>query len=262
MNRTVLAVQTSESRKVPPFRPRDFRRMVSLVWPFRRTLLIGVFLTIIFAGLHTISLAGVFPIFKTLLEKEGLLGWADRTVAGARLDLDLAPADGQGVVRVIRVHTKAADAAPDVQVGDGLAGATDQNVGALLRAVANAEAGVSLDVSVQRGEELIPVTLTPLEPKWKIRAIRTASGWVPADADTSGGKINILMFILSGVFVLVLIANGCRYYGEVFIAQSVLRGLMKLRFDLYQRTLRLPMSFFSGQSTADIVARFVQDMHN
>lgn len=62
MNRTLLSLHTKQRSAAPEFRPRDFRRMVALAWPFRRYLLAGVLLTIVFAGLHTVSLAGAFPI--------------------------------------------------------------------------------------------------------------------------------------------------------------------------------------------------------
>ena len=35
---------------------------------------------------------------------------------------------------------------------------------------------------------------------------------------------------------------------------------MRLRTDLYKRTLHLPMSFFASRSSSDLVGRFVQDI--
>lgn len=260
MNRTVLSVQSKSKRTTPAFRPRDFKRMILLAWPFRRYLLSGVMLTIVFAGLHTVSLAGAFPIFKTLLEKEGLRGWADRTVAGARLGLELAPIDDDDLVRVVRVHGAAGARAASIEAGDALVASDSRSVSELLQKLSLADAETPVDVLVRRGGEQFEVTVTPGDPAWKMRVVRAVATWIPADADTSAGKLRILIYVLGGVLLLVIVANLCRYWGEVLIAQSVLRGLMRLRFDLYERTLRLPMSFFAGQSTADIVARFVQDI--
>ena len=82
-----LLIDADEKHRAPkaPFRLRELRRVLALVWPFRRTLVVGLLLTVVFAGLHTVSIAGSFPILKVLLEPQGLHGWVDRTVASARL---------------------------------------------------------------------------------------------------------------------------------------------------------------------------------
>ncbi len=260
MNRTLLSLHTKQRSAAPEFRPRDFRRMVALAWPFRRYLLAGVLLTIVFAGLHTVSLAGAFESPDKLLEEEGLRGWVDRSVAGERLGLALSSPNKDGVVRVVGVHHKARRAAAGVEVGDALAGVDGVPVSALLHDVAHAPAGASFDVIVQHEGRRTRAALTPVEPGWKVRLARAAGAWIPADADTPAGKLRTLEYILGGVLMLVLVSNLLRYWGEVLIAQAVLRGLMRLRFELYAHTLRLPMSFFAEQSTSDLVARFVQDI--
>ena len=90
------------------FRPREFRRIVALSWPHRKPLVLGLLATVVFAGFHTLSVASVFPVFKILLEQEGLHGWVNRTVAGQRLDIEFAP-----VTDLSDAHLRVTKVAPD-----------------------------------------------------------------------------------------------------------------------------------------------------
>ena len=63
------------------FQPRAFWRMLGLTWGYRRTLILGLLCTTAFAGLHTVGIGWAFPVFKVLLEPEGVCGWAHRTAA-------------------------------------------------------------------------------------------------------------------------------------------------------------------------------------
>ncbi len=243
------------------FRAREFWRMVGLTWPFRRLLITGVLLTIVFAGLHTVSLVGVFPVFKTLLESEGLRGWAERTVAGDRVGLALAtPASDAAAMRVIKTHRTAKDLAPGVEENDLLADGRKRSAAELLHDLTVMETGSRVPVLIERRGDQLPLELTTREPELKMRALRWAISFIPPEADVGEGKLRTLAYVLAFLLTVVLIANCFRYWGEVLIAQAVLRGLMGLRNSLYHRTLHMPMSFFAGHPTADLVGRFVQDM--
>ncbi len=260
MSRAVLAVNAKRHRKQGRFNPRDFRRMLALTWPFRKLLITGILLTMVFAALHTVSLAGAFPIFKILLEEEGLHGWANRMIAGDRLGLELAQPSSGNLVRVNKLHTKAQTAAPGVEENDVVADAGGRSIAELLRDLARADTGEKVSVVIERNGKRQTLDVFPAACATKMELLRWAQSLIPVDSDTPSGKLRTLGYILVGVMVMVLSANVFRFFGEVLIAQAVLRGLMALRARLYERTLHLPLSFFAGQSTADIVARFVQDM--
>jgi ABC-type multidrug transport system fused ATPase/permease subunit len=260
MNRTVLALNTKQRVGQGHFNPREFRRMLAVTWPFRGYLIVGVLLTMVFASLHTVSLAGAFPIFKILLEEEGLRGWIARTVAGDRLGLEFSPPTEQNRVRIVDVRSAGAGATHGLRENDLVLGTDETPIGELLALLANHDKRNLIPIEIERGGERFRVQVFPQEPSRSMRALGAAATWIPADADTASGKLRTLVYILVGMLTLVISANLFRFWGEVLIAQSVLRGLMALRVQLYKRTLHLPMSFFAGQSTADIVGRFVQDM--
>ena len=260
MNRTVLAIHSKRRTDERRFSMRDFGRMLALTWPFRAYLITGVLLTVIFAGLHTVSLAAAFPIFKILLEEEGLQGWADRMIAGERLGLELSPPSASEDVRVAGIQEKGRAASAGVEENDVLADARGRPAAEFLRELADAETDVPITLAIQRGGERHTLEVSPEACGQKMAWLRRAQSLIPVDSDTASGKLRTLGYILVGVLVVVLAANTFRYFGQVLIAQAVLRGLMALRARLYERTLHLPVLFFAGQPTADIVGRFVQDM--
>ena len=241
------------------FRSREFRRLIAFVRPFRGMLAGGLLLTILFAGLHTVSVAGAFPVFQILLEEEGIGGWIDRTVAGRRLGVTLV---GGGALDTTSVRSVAAHRRADspLLAGDILEGAEGDGAQAVLRALARAPQGESVSAIVIRDGQRRPVTLTPDAPDGQAAWLLRAASWVPADANTARGKLRSLAYILVGMVSVVVAANFFRYLGEVLISKAVLLSMMDLRARLYERVLLLPMSFFASGSTADLVTRFVQDI--
>jgi ABC-type multidrug transport system fused ATPase/permease subunit len=258
MNPRLISV---DARQPPPksrFSLREFRRALSLAWPYRKILAIGLLSTVVFAALHTISIAGVFPVLKVLLEREGLQGWVDRTIAGQRLAVEFAqPTDSTGLV-VVGVHGNADRYAPGIQPSDVISDIQGRPIPILLNELASVDAGTVVPVLVDSRGEQQRIELRPGELERKQRLAHWAASLVPDDA--AQGKLRALMYILTGLIVVVLMANVFRYFGEVLVAKAVLSSMIDLRAQLYERTLHLPMSFFSGQPTADLVTRFVQDV--
>ena len=214
--------------------------------------------TIAFAGLHTVSIGGAFPVFKILLEEEGLHGWVNRIVAGDRLCVEFAPGEDVQTVRLAKVYADSRLHDAGLRANDHVGDAQGSDAAKLLGMLASLPTGESFPAIVLSSGEWRPVTLHPAEPRREIRLLRWAASWLPAG--TEQAKLTTLIYVLAAVVVLVIVANVFRYFGEVLIAKAVLRSMMDLRAKLYERTLRLPMSYFSGKPTSDLVTRFVQDI--
>ncbi len=253
-----LIVNRDETRapKVP-FRLRDFRRVLGLVRPHRKTLIRGLILTLFFATFHTLSVSGAFPVFKILLDKEGLSAWVDRIVAGERIGADLVSVDGTGF-RITGLHPDGPAAKAGILVKDQIFPSSGSDPTALTNELAAVAVGekVSVRTRTRTGERLVSLQPRPAEAPF--RFLRWAASFVPAD--TAQQKIRALAVVLAALVIAAVVANFCRYYGEVFVAKAVLRSLMDLRAVLYEHVLALPMSFFAAQPTADLVTRFVQDI--
>ena len=244
------------------FRLREFRRLVGLTRPFTRQLLAGIGLALVFAALHTVSIAGVFPVLRILLEREGLHGWIDRTLAEDRLGAELdRTANASGSLRILRLKANGALARAGVEADARLGLPAGESMATGLAEIARAaeSAEVTLTVRVPDVDptpRTVTVPLKSLSTSHKL--LRWGASWLPADADQH--KLRTLMTLLGAVIVLVLLANVCRYGGEVLVAAGVLRAMVALRAQLYVRVLGLPMSYFATQPTADLVTRFVQDV--
>ncbi len=258
-----LILSASDEHRAPrvPFRLRDFRRVPALVWAYRGRLALGLLFTVAFASLHTASISGAFPVFKILLEAEGLRGWVDRTVAGERLGVEFAPATEGEPVRIVRVQPGGVADRAGIRTVDGLAHPRAQSGAELLRNIASAKSAERISVGIVAPNAEAPSTtveLAPADPEWHLRLLRWAVSLIPVD--TQEQKLRALAYVLVVLVITTVSSNVFRYFGEVWIAEAILRAMMDLRDRLYERTLRLPMSFFSGQATADIVTRFVQDI--
>ena len=256
------------------FSLREFGRILTFVWPFRKKLVMGLIATVIFAALHTVSIVAALPILHILLEKEDLHVFLDRTIAGARLGVKFAPLDSadDASVVVVDLPKDGTAFARGLRKGDRLEDPSGGSAAAMLAEIAHrGDVGEGTDsIEVRRlpasgqtdGAEssTVPygISLHIEPPDTLMRVERWIGSLIPES--TASDKLAILIYILGGVVTIVVIANGFRYFGEVTIAGVVLRSMIDLRSRLYERTLHLPMSFYAGQPTADLVTRFVQDI--
>jgi len=261
-----LLLNTREPEPRPGrFSARDFARMLGLVRPHLRTLILGLLATVLFAGLHTLGIGGAFPVFKILLEPEGLAGWVDRTVAGGRLGVEFAPlgSEDQPRLAVVSIHESRALGRLGVQPFDQLWAPDARPARELLRTLATArpETSVELLVRSPTADPAAPpvrVKLTLPETPMRMRLLRAVSAKLPAD--TADQRLRTLGWLLVALVVTVTVANTFRFVGKVIVARAVLLAMMELRQKLYARVLGLPMKFFAGRQTSDLVTRFVQDV--
>lgn len=258
MTPELLNIDKPQSKRDWSFKWSELRRLCGLLWPERRTLMIGTLLTIVFAGLNTGGLAGVFPLIKVLLEKEGLHAWTYRWAAGERVGVEFSEPKDSGSVLLLHVDSNGTAYAAGLREGDEILDRRGRAGQEFLR-----------DIVLVQNEALVPAVITATPP----REVDVSAGkrsipnrlaiWavslIPAGAVK--GDVTTLTYLLSGLVVLVLLGNVFRYYGEVVIASAVLRAMMRLRAQLYERTLQLPLAQHLAQPTSDLVTRFVQDIH-
>ena len=181
MDPTLVSVDAKDRAKDTRFRMREFRRMVAIAWPFRRLLLGGLIATVLFAALHTVSLAGTFPVLKLLLEREGLTGWVDRTIAGERIGVDFAPPSETGELHVIRVSQSGEST---LLVSETIVDPSGGSTPDLLLKLAYADPGSTIAVVVNSGTEQRALDLTPGDVNLQGRVLRWGASFVPADANT------------------------------------------------------------------------------
>jgi len=258
MNRVVSSIGAQASTEPPPFRVKHFKRIVRLVCRNRGLLALGMLSTVVFACLHTISIGAAFPVFRILLEEEGLHSWVNRTVASQRLDMSIGVPTEDGSARITKIDSKSRTYAKGLRVGSLITDVQNRHVSELFRELAHGAVGSTVTVQTSLDSRTTEVQLELGELGWSMVSLRWSASLLGTNADTQ--RLETLKLLLFGLIGLVVAANVFRYIGEVLMARAVLEAMMQLRGDLYERTLHLPISFFAGQPTADLVGRFVQDI--
>lgn len=245
-----------------------FGRVVRLMKRHRRMLVLGLVATVVFAMLHTVSIAAVFPVFTVILEEEGLQNWVEqteRTMAGDRVGLEFAVPEEEdtGKVMVQRVKNSTG-ASTSIAEKDYVLDLNGRPIDRLLHDMSSLEPGKVISALVETDGVQRPVTFTGVKSDFVDGTVQSLMRFgielLPKDLDTPDGKLRTLVRLLVGLVLVVLIANVFRFIGEVFISMAVFRAMMDVRAILYYHTLHLPMSFFATMPTADLVTRFVQDV--
>ena len=196
----LLNTRASESRP-GRFSARDFVRMLGLVRPHLRTLILGLLATFLFAGLHTLGIGGAFPVFKILLEPEGLAGWVDRTVAGGRLGVEFAPPrnEDQPRLAVVSIHEDRALGRLGLQPFDQLWAPDERPARARLRTLATEPAGQTVELLARSPTDdpaAAPrrLRLTLPETPARMRLLRAVAAKLPAD--TPNERLRTLGWLL------------------------------------------------------------------
>lgn len=258
MNPRLISADRKNHSSDHTFRAREFGRVVALTRNHRKGLILGLIITVGFAGLHTISIAGAFPVFQVLLEDEGLDGWIDRTIVGDRLGMTLAPLVDTDVARVIKVSRSGLGIKGGVRAGDEIKSPDGSPIKSYLNQIANSEDGAAVSLLVGPPGSSRNVTLTMGASPIQVKLLHRLAGMLPPNGPDA--KLRTLGIILIGVVCIVILSNTLRFTGEILVASAVLRSMMDLRDRLYERILHLPMVYFTGLETSDLVTRFVQDV--
>ncbi len=263
MGPELLSVDARKPKsKDSAFRYAELRRLFSLIWPFRNSLILGLCATLIYISLHTFSLAAAFPVFKVMLDKEGLDGWINREVVSSRLGIDIAPIDvGDDTKEIVVSHVQdgsVADIAGVLPLDMWIAPDSQTMAEYQHFTARSTKEKIALHIKSAETGELRVKTVSLRALDWKTHAMLWGRGLLPENASQS--PLDLLKYILIVLIIVVVLANVFRYFGEIWIASAVLRSMMSLRATLYAHTLHLPVSYFSEQSTSDTVTRFIQDI--
>lgn len=79
-------------------------------------------------------------------------------------------------------------------------------------------------------------------------------------SDPENGKMNALVFICVLIVVFIFLKNITRYFSYFFLA-IVRTGVMRdLRNQVYQKVVKLPISYFSEEKKGDIMSRMTNDV--
>lgn len=98
------------------------------------------------------------------------------------------------------------------------------------------------------------------EPSFSLGYAESWFNYQLVDYITLHGKSQTLLVICTAVGVAFLLKNMCRYLGMFFIA-VIRNGVVRdIRNNIYEKTLRLPLSYYSDKRKGDLLARITNDV--
>lgn len=77
---------------------------------------------------------------------------------------------------------------------------------------------------------------------------------------SGGGKMSALLWLCAIIIVMIFLKNLCRYMAMFFIAQIRNGVIRDIRKDLFNKSVSLPLSYYSEEKKGDIIARMSNDV--
>ncbi len=258
---------------------KHFARVLKMVWPHWRYVLIAVFATIGVALCYTFSLASLYPILKILVEKESIHDIADKFVVEQRLGIGITVRDTKGLLiadklgiealQIVEIREKHQLYKQGVRSGDFIFSVDDKKLSGweIVRYLANApeEQQLTLKIYPAGGGELKSVHAKLKKLKWSGKAILQIVSYIPREKEKmtlkelSHRRMIMLAYVLGFVIFINIIGNICRFIGQYYGSIVGARTLLDLRRHMYGKVMVLPMSFFITRGVSDTMSRFMQD---
>jgi ABC-type multidrug transport system fused ATPase/permease subunit len=248
--------------------PRRSRRQY--VWraarylgPYKRLVVASIACAFLAGGIFFSGLGAVLPVMKVLLDGDTPQMWVDRMVAEERWGIDIA--DDPRVVEVEVSHGMAN--------GWG-AGTRRENLAYLLRqdprdVVRFLASGDADEAKLALESRLPPLSVTvpsggtsdvprlwvhqAEDASWHLRLLRRVVYLLPSN------PVSAVAAIMACIFVLSAIANAFRFIQEYLSNKASLSAINDIRRELYDHSLRAPLSYFGKTGTGDVTSRIVGD---
>jgi ABC-type multidrug transport system fused ATPase/permease subunit len=266
---------------------KHFGRVLRLVWPHKKYLIMAMIATMGTALCYTASIASLYPLLKVMVEKETIHDFVDRLYLENRLGLTLSTYEttnlsidkqvGPVAVQIVEVKSIKTNSLYEKGVrkldfivdadGKGLTGLE------LVRYLADVKTGDDVRLTIfspNQSAERFAVA-TPKKPKWDYSILRWAASYVPKE--TAGttemtqetflqSRLRMLKYILIGLLFVNIVGNICRFIGQYLGSVVAARTLMDLRRLMYAKALMQPMSIYVSHGVSDTMSRFVKDTYD
>ncbi len=258
---------------------KHFARVLKMVWPHWRYVMIAVIATIGVALCYTFSLASLYPILKILVEKESIHDIADKFVVEQRLGVSLAVRDTKGLLiadklgpealQVVNIKEKHPLYRQGVRSGDFIFSVDNKKLigWEIVRYLATApqEKQLVLKIYPAGGGKLRTVQTKLKRLKWSGRMILQIVSFIPREKakmtlkELAHRRMIMLAYVLGFVVFINIIGNICRFVGQYYGSIVGARTLLDLRRHMYAKVMVLPMSFYITRGVSDTMSRFMQD---
>lgn len=257
-------------------------RVLRGVWPYRWSVVLSMVCALGVGLSYASGVAVMLPVMKIFVSAEGVHGWANRTAAGKRLDVEILDRDlsiareergkdAKDLGLIVQGVGKNGPAflRPEAGINKRITwvkakvhgeeleshkwlGTKDQP--GMVGILTYADAGVPIVLEVEAGRELaVTQTLMPQSLRWYDQAFVQIIGALPDN------KTQSLTWVVGFFIFLCIVGSIFRYYQQ-FIGMTVAnRVVMDLRRRMYDRVVQLPTSYFAQKGTSDLMSRLTQD---
>jgi len=100
------------------------------------------------------------------------------------------------------------------------------------------------------------------EPVFELSSayLKDASNYYLTELIATSGKFNALIYICLLFFAVTFLTNLCRYFAMFFIA-PIRNGVVRdLRNKMYNKSMSLPLTYYSGERKGDLMSRMSSDV--
>ncbi len=257
---------------------KDFFRSLQYLKPYRWRLGISAACVLVIALLWGGGLGMLAPTLKVLVDREGLHGWAWKSVVDGRLELrtvyqelppetsveDIPLATALGIVEV---REDGAGDKAGLTGNQWIVGLEDGNpqhrvlrADDAARLLAQLPAGerVTLRLYDSSTGQVQTAQVRPARAPFTSRMLGRVAGRIP-EPETRAQRFPLLVWILVGLVILTVLRDLMRFIQEYLVETAVWAGIMDIRRDVYNTALRLPVTFYAQRGTSDTMSRFIQD---
>lgn len=265
-----------------------FSRVFKYVWPQWPRLIAIVISAIIIGILFSLSFATIIPMLKVMMAEEGMHGWVDRKACNWRYDInfhvpsfaDVMGKDDKDITNYLLVVDvddesfayQAGLRETDQIVGVGNLLITDevekQSSSELLEELATTQKD-SISVQVRRMDDpdkLLEMQFSAAAPestiaRMKVGLIEKAQGaisFLPRNQPKESRE-KAIRFIIILMVAVTMGRCAARFY-QAYLAEKVVQiAIARLREDLFDHIMHMPVGFFSNEGTSDTVSRLLGD---
>jgi subfamily B ATP-binding cassette protein MsbA len=271
----------------------NFARLVRFAWPYRVRFWASLGCAVLVATLYGADIGAVYPLLRILFDDQNCQGWIKQKIESQQIDIDVDRARIEELDFVIKSqpgspelkghfkqlshdYLEKSKAMVDRNRPDDV-GPRGHAVGAVLRDKGAIPEDRDVAIVAARVDELKRAKDILLDGdsqglRWRraelTREIARFDWWLTGyrwlqprvNRYLPGDPFQTLLLLLVAVMFGLALKGVFLFLQEVLVADIVQLSLFDIRNHFYRRTMALDLASFSDQGSAELMARFTNDM--
>jgi len=273
---------------------RPLRKLFQYVWPQWPLIIAAVSTALLVGFLQSLSIATISPLIKVMMEDGGLHGWMDEKVCRYHYGLQVRDIDTNGFVRIGLVDPNSLGALAGLQPEDIIITAgvdgdppPDPNLGILGLLATTQAPEIQLTVRRLVNNQILQdehLTLRAFtrdttdanagspsvwSSEYRQRKQRSFKRWgaeqiqnfvsILPRGQGAENKLRGIIFLI-GFSIAITILRCIAKFFQIYLSQKIMMVAdCRLREDLFQHVLNMPVGTFADDAPSDVVSRITRD---